>query len=71
MFVDYSDSRSVRTIDEHVRAEFILEPLYLQFRGREPLQCGGHVGRPNPPSGAIAELHDIAGVMPRDSKGHE
>jgi len=53
-------TRSIRFINERVRARFIVNFDHVNFSRRPPLQGISHVSRPYASRRAIARLHDVA-----------
>src|SRR5262249_1122877 len=58
-----SNPRSVRAIDQGVRADFVLGIRDIDLCGWPPFQRLGYIARPNAPCGTVSELHHMAPVV--------
>src|SRR5262249_9721924 len=59
----HAHPRSIRTIDQRVRTDFVLDIRYVDLRRRQPLQRPGYIPAPDAPGGIVSEFHHMAPIM--------
>jgi len=59
----YAHPRPVRTIDQRVRTDFVVNIRNVDLRCRQPLQGPGYIAGPDAPCGTVSEFHQMAPIV--------